>query len=348
VNDLGSLYVFRSPANAGNLVVTLTLGRCPGAATPATFDPDAAIEIKVATRSGDLSGVRDDLTFRITFEPAAGDDTQPVRLRRFHGRKGGTILASGSTNQNLAIAGGGMFRAGRRDDPYFLDFVGLQQLLNGGPFPRPMGTAANFFGPNLDVLSVVLELPASTVAPASALVLVWGRIEKGGVQLDRIGRPLTNALLVPPVPRGPGVANPDPDRRDAFNAGHPGDDRDAFGADMIAILQDFFGRTGPDATAIAGLLLPDVLAFQLGNPNGYGTFVTDGLGEPSGVVLGNGRRLRDDTTDVLVNLLTNGAVTTDNVADDNAMRITDGNVGTIAAFPYLGAPATGSQACPTP
>src|SRR5688572_15775906 len=112
VNDLAGLYVFRSPTNANNTVFVLTLGRCPGTATSAAFDPEAAIDIKLATRSGDLSGVRDDLTFRITFGAAAGDTTQPVRMRRFHGRTGGTVLASGSTNQNIPITGGGMFRAG--------------------------------------------------------------------------------------------------------------------------------------------------------------------------------------------------------------------------------------------
>ena len=348
VNDLGSLYVFRSPTNANNTVFAMTLGRCPGAATADTFDPDAAIELKIATRAGSIPIVRDELTFRITFGPAAGDDTQPVRLRRFHGRTGGTVLASGSTNQNLPIAGGGLFRAGLQDDPYFLDFVGVQQLLDTGPFPRPMGTATNFFGPNLNVLSVVFEVPSSTIAPNSAVILVWGRLEKAGAQLDRIGRPLVNTLLVPPVPRGPSIANPDPDRRDAFNAGNPSDDRDDFGEAMIGIYQDFFGRTFPDANALTNVFTPDVLAFQLGNPNGFGTFVTDGTGEPSGTQLGNGRRLRDDTTDVLVNVHTNGFVTTDNVADDNGMRVTDGNVGTVAAFPYMGAPNAVAQACPTP
>jgi hypothetical protein len=66
-----------------------------------------------------------------------------------------------------------------------------------------------------------------------------------------------------------------------------------------------------------------------------------------GTLFGNGRRLRDDTTDVFMNIITNGAETTDNVADDNAMRITDGNAGTIAAFPYMGAPNVPAQICPT-
>lgn len=43
--------------------------------------------------------------------------------------------------------------------------------------------------------------------------------------------------------------------------------------------------------------------------------------------------------DIELALLTNGTpnpITTDNVADDNGSRITDGTNGTTAAFPYLG------------
>jgi hypothetical protein len=86
------------------------------------------------------------------------------------------------------------------------------------------------------------------------------------------------------------------------------------------------------AEAVANLLLPDVLKFQIGNPNGFGALVTQG----ASLVVGNGRQLRDDTADTLLNFLTAGAIVTDNVSDDNGARITDGNAGTVAAFPYIG------------
>jgi hypothetical protein len=54
----------------------------------------------------------------------------------------------------------------------------------------------------------------------------------------------------------------------------------------------------------------------------------------------NGRRLRDDVTDALFSLFSNGKLTTDNVADDNGIVITDGlgGAGATIAFPYLGRP----------
>ena len=70
----------------------------------------------------------------------------------------------------------------------------------------------------------------------------------------------------------------------------------------------------PDyAATIAGVLIPDVLTFELGNPAGFL----------------NGRGLADDVIDAELNILTKGAVTTDGVnANDAAFP---------GVFPYLAA-----------
>jgi hypothetical protein len=102
---------------------------------------------------------------------------------------------------------------------------------------------------------------------------------------------------------------------------------------MISVFKGFYGRDANTAQALTGLLLPDMVMFQVGNPNGFGTFIG-----PGGSILGNGRRLRDDVIDFELSVLTGGGITTDNVADDNGTRITDGQMGTVAAFPYIGAP----------
>jgi hypothetical protein len=86
------------------------------------------------------------------------------------------------------------------------------------------------------------------------------------------------------------------------------------------------------------VLLPDILVFELGNGNGFGTPVGPAGGPLGKQFLGNGRRLRDAVIHAEVGLLTNNAVTTDNVDDDNGTKITDGNNGTTAAFPYIGPP----------
>ncbi|HMC90742.1 MAG TPA: hypothetical protein VKI17_14390, partial [Gemmataceae bacterium] len=102
---------------------------------------------------------------------------------------------------------------------------------------------------------------------------------------------------------------------------------------MLSILKGFYGKDDATANVFTSLLLPDILMFQVGNPNGFGTFIG-----PGGSILGNGRRLRDAVIHTELSLLTGGAITTDNVDDDNGTRITDGQMGTVAAFPYIGAP----------
>src|SRR5262249_35467251 len=115
---------------------------------------------------------------------------------------------------------------------------------------------------------------------------------------------------------------------------------------VIAVLTDpsgIYKRTQTDASFLADAFLPDMLFFQIGNPNGYGTLISAGEGPfPGGQVLGNGRRLSDDVVDTFFTLMTNGAIPTDNVVDDNGLKITDGSVDPVSqktraiAFPYIG------------
>ena len=339
--DVNDVYVFRSPTNANNTVFVFTFQPFPGNLTPATIDPNTVFDVKIDT-TGDAV---EDVTFRVTFGAPDAKGAQPALLRGLPSSKFPPtgILARGNTGQNIPVTGGGMFRAAIQDDPFFFDagsvsggFADLVQD-GAGTFPRPVGQAKNFFGPNVNTMAVVLELPSARIAPNNSLVGVWATTTTAaGTQVDRMGRPAINTALIPPVPRNVQPAN---ERRNAFNAGHPRNDRRDFAGNMKTVLQTFYGRTAADATAVTNLLLPDMLVFQVGNPNGFGRFVTSGTGQGgvfAGTVLGNGRRLRDDVIDIELNVLTNGAITTDNVPDDNGTRITDGNMGTTAAFPYIG------------
>src|SRR5262249_56811116 len=110
------------------------------------------------------------------------------------------------------------FRAGVQDDPFFFDYVGWKQLLNGGSFPRPPVAANNAsFGPNRNLLAITLEVPGTSLEHAGAdLIAVWARVESAGVQRDRVGRPLVNTMLVPPFPRGSNFPSAGPAPRGGF------------------------------------------------------------------------------------------------------------------------------------
>jgi hypothetical protein len=350
--DIGEMYVFRSPTNANNTVLVMTVSPFPGNLTPAFFATDIRYEIKVDST---LDGIADK-TFRATFGPPGGTDVQQVVLRCHPAPRcpNRGLLARGQTGQNIPVAGAlsGTFRAGIQDDPFFFDQGsaggGWDDRVQDGVGTFPRVGAKNFYGPNVNILALVLELRSSRLARNNELIRVWGRTVADGVQQDRAGNPLVNHALIPPVPRNNPARG---ERRNAFNAGRPLNDVADFKADMVSVLQTFYARTSTDAGAIADLVLPDTLVFQIGNPNGWGTFVSDGTGTPSGTFLGNGRRLRDDTSDIMLNFLSNGAITTDNVPDDNGTKITDGNMGTVAAFPYIGAanlPLNGPGTGPNP
>jgi hypothetical protein len=334
--DISDLYVFRSPANANNTVLMMTLGSFVGTKTKAAFKPGVHYEFRIDTNF-DFST---DLIISVRFKAPRADGKQKVLVALNQGFDSTVELASGDTDTNLPLEGGGQFKAGVFDDPFFFDQIGFDSaFIEGKPgFPRPPGTAKNFYGPTANVLAIVMEIPSASIAPVSTVVGIWARTAQRGVQFDRCGLPFINVMLIPPVPRADRSLG---DRRKAFNRGLPINDEAEFGDDMKSVLVNPDGpyhRTEQDANALLNLLMPDLLFFQLGNPNGFGTL----LSTPGGTVLGNGRRLSDDVTDTLFNFLTNGATPTDNVGDDNGLKITDGSVDPVSgqtraiAFPYIG------------
>jgi hypothetical protein len=343
--DINDLYVFRSPSNANNTVFIMTLGSFVGTKTKAAFKPGVHYEFRIDANF-DFST---DLIISVRFKAPKANGKQKVVVTVNRGFDTSDELATGDTDTVLPLSGGGQFKAGVFDDPFFFDQSAFDSaFIQGEPgFPRPPGTAKNFYGPNANVLAIALEIPSVSIAPNSTVIGVWARTVQRGVQLDRCGRPFINSMLIPPVPRTDLSLG---DRRKAFNRGLPVNDVADFAADVISILISSDGpykRTEPDANAITNLLLPDLLLFQVGNPNGFGTFIL------SGTALGNGRRLSDDVTDFLLTVLTNGAITSDNVGDDNGLKITDGSVDPVSgmtraiAFPYIG-PANNPPGEPNP
>ena len=347
--DVGPLFVFRSPANANNTVLAMTVSPFTGVLTPATFVKGARYDIAI-DGTGDLVA---DMVLRTTFgPPSANDGSQPVlarclpkpRCRRY-------VLARGRTGQNIPLPGGGMFRAGNQDNPEFFDQAAWDTLAaTGSGFPRSPGNAHDFYGPNANSLAIVFELPSARIPVGSSnpnkILGVWARSIADGGPRDREGRPFVNTGMIPKTPR----TSPRPDRRDAFNVALPQNDVSAFAADMLFVLTDpsgFYKRTMADGGFLVNAFLPDALMFQIGNTNGFGTTIGPGPGFftgpfPGGQVLGNGRRFPDDVHDITLNFLTNGAIPSDNRGDDNGLRVTDGSVDPVSgitraiAFPYIG------------
>ncbi|MEZ6125036.1 MAG: DUF4331 family protein [Planctomycetaceae bacterium] len=155
----------------------------------------------------------------------------------------------------------------------------------------------DFFA-GMNVNAIILEVPSSALAGPN--LAVWARTTVGGNQFDRMGRPAINTVLIPSG------------RKDEFNTANPVFDYADFHVDVEAAITSL--GNGANAAGLASVLLPDVLTVDVSSSAGFL----------------NGRKPADDVIDAELNLLSNGAVTTDLVnANDKPFP---------AVFPYLAAP----------
>jgi hypothetical protein len=297
--DLTDLYVFPSPSRVDCSVLILDFN--PDAtAAETSFDPAASYEIKIDT-DGDLEA---DVAFHVLFETMADDEARATVYHatgvaaRGTGRVGKPVVvgarvprdgSAGTTRSN-----GYSFFAGLRSDPHFKDVKGLRnnfQFTGDDPIAR-----RNVFG-------VALEAPNEALGGGS--VRLWARamtIVDGELrQVDQAGRPGINNTF----------NGPEADRL-AFDETPPTEQWARFGDRFVAFLGSL-GYPEREARELARGFLPDVLEYRVSEPAGYP----------------NGRRLTDDTADLIVSLLTRGRITSDLVGPHTDL---------LPDFPYLGLP----------
>ena len=221
-----------------------------------------------------------DITYEATFSGAGA--AQTFNLTRTE--NGLTVpQASGLSGSGVGVAtaSGGQVSTGVFDDPFFFDLNGFNDGFNF--------TGDDFFA-GLDVGAIVLEVPSTDLNGASSNIGVQGRTLLNGTQVDRIGRPAINTALI--------VGDA---QKEAFNLGNPDVDFQTFGTavqDRIEVLNG--GDTGT-AAGITAILLPDLLTFDTSDASGFL----------------NGRQLADNVIDAELNLLTNGAITSDGVLEND-------------------------------
>lgn len=288
--DINDLYVFQSPSQSGNVVFILTVVPVAGITAPNTFHPTADYDILVNTNADP------DFEFAFNFRfgpPGAGN----IQQMRFVGesRTSRNFEIVDSTNRTIDLPGGGFLRANLIDDPFFFDLIAFRAGL--GTLCGPTRTGVNFFR-GLNTMAIALEVPRSLFGTNN--IGVWSRTALNGQQVDRNGRPAISTVFIP----GP--------LKNAFNLGNPRDDqrvfRDAFTATGRAL-----GNSADRANVLADFLLPDIMSIDTSSPAGFP----------------NGRRLADDVIDIELNLVSNGALTSDCVANDSTFRTT---------FPYWQGP----------
>jgi hypothetical protein len=345
--DLNDLYLFKPNEQSKNTAMVMTTHPFAGVFSPITFNHLLNYEFKIDNNDN----AKEDVTIRINFG-ALANGTQQVTVTRIDNtirRPGcktfqpkGQIIGRGNTGADIALRGGGILRAGLFDDPFFFDGSAFNRLLGAAPQVTGPNTGQiapgdansfanpgkNFFGPMVNTLAIVVELPSRQLTRGNRTQIgAWIRVSNvsDGGQVDRTGFPAINVALIPPVPRTDTSRG---DRRTAFNVGLPRNDARDFRDDMIAVLTSptgIYKRSATDAAGLADFLLPDILPFDTSS---IGSFP-------------NGRRLEDDVIDTELALLTGVQGLSDNVANDSVF---------LTTFPYLAAPnvpACGlNNACP--
>lgn len=284
--DINDLYVFQSPTTPSNTVLIMTVSPAAGLLNPTVFAPKADYRFLVDNNSNSV----EDIVFTVRF---AGQRA-PQRMQVTGRGPGLRLSARGAVGQQLSLAGGGTVQAGLFDDPFFFDVIAFRK---GLAFTDP---GVDFFR-GLNTLAIVLEVPTSILQVQSNAFAVWVTTGFQARQLDRMGRPAINTVLIPAA------------KKDLFNRSRPRNDRQLFRQDAVNSIMSL-GRTQQDAEGLADFLLPDVMTYDPAAPQGFP----------------NGRRLPDDVIDIELQLLTGSSGATDGVdANDRTF---------LQNFPYLASP----------
>jgi Domain of unknown function (DUF4331) len=302
--DITDIYAFPG-SDRGDTVLVLNTHPGLGALSPLDYATDVNYTLNI-DRNGDAV---QDMAFVLRFGKGKGTGVgQPFTVTVYHGAqartlKGGDVIGHGRTGRATSLEDDGKIFVGARSDPFFFDLNAFLGQIAGNGNGRKFcdqkgGKGVDFFAP-LNVNSIILQVDTSSLGKKFG---VWAVTSRGGVQIDRMGRPAINTVF-----------NKGPDKN-RFNAGTPSTDFAGFSANVIKTLEALGKYDAATATAIAHVLLPDLLTYDTTKP------VAGPL---------NGRALNDDVIDIELGLTSQGTIPTDCVGK---------HADTRAHFPYLGAP----------
>lgn len=315
--DINDLYAFEG-SDSSNTVLAVTVSPIADAVTDFDTKETTGYQIRI-DNDGD---VIEDITYQVDFI-TQDDGEQKAQIRRVEGRKAtdlaprGRVVATGPVGETLTLKDGGQAFTGLRSDPFFFDLLGFLGTVEGADTEVSLGQGPDLFA-DFNTLAIVIEVPDSQLGDQ---INVWATTtapNSSGVwqQVDRVGRPAINTVVNSVFVLGADSTA----TKKLYNSLQPKDDK-ALVPLAVNALQQFSALGGESnvytdeqATALANVLLPDVLSYDTG---------TKAVGPL------NGRALADDVIDIELAIVTNGAVTTDNVGPHDDY---------LDAFPYLGVP----------
>jgi Domain of unknown function (DUF4331) len=358
--SLTDLYVFReqdqnSSAAADDLILVMNTNPRSLARQQYFFSTEARYEFKIA-RVNNLDGTptgSPDMTIRVTFGAAhSGTRRQPMTITLLEKGKQPVVINRTQSNRPIvttplisandpvtnaiAIKGRGVsVFAGLREDPFFFDveqfFRVRAGLLGRGPSVgfRTADKALDFTK-GYNVNTIVMRVPRRLLQSGTQATTfdTWLTISvqdprtKEFVQTEQIARPGINEALL--FTQG---------NLAAFNRSQPSRSVPPRVAGEVTQVLLALGNSQERATALIGAFVPDVMRIDTTGTSGFANALNS-KGSPV-----RGRMLEDDVIDIALSVLTNGAVTTDNVSYDGvAGNPAQGHAPLESAFPYLALP----------
>jgi hypothetical protein len=348
--DLGDVYFFLDPNDNTQAVLIMTVR---GFIVPGESVNFGIFDEKVRYRFGieNSEDAKVDATIDIVFSLRTADPgpTGKEILQIPKAQTATITLPNGNTftapvlNPSLAAtppaqtvttdsASGVSFFAGEVDDPFFFDIPGFSRFIasvrNGSADPTQLDRGRDTFA-GYNILAIALRVPVSLIK-GSGNVIGLEAITQRAVQfpkkkkkkiksqgafgpIDRMGNPAVNVALVPF------------NRKNEYNASSTQDDAaGVFANDIIATLTALgTNTTNIGILAAVAVTNGDFVHLDVSIPN-----TGSGGGTNAPAAFPNGRRLQDDVIDILLNIITNGAITAGDHADANDLAFAN-------TFPFL-------------
>ncbi|MBX2863797.1 MAG: DUF4331 domain-containing protein [Leptolyngbyaceae cyanobacterium MAG.088] len=307
----------------------------------------------VANKDANVTG-QPDMTLRFEFGAPNGNQEQEVTVTAISNGKARktkattTSLWDTSANVKNVNLGGETLSifAGLREDPFFFD---VEQFFRVRAGAAGIGPAVGFRDPSqavdfttgYNVNTIAVRVPKKLLQGRhhSDVFDIWTTISTPDadgkfVQVERLARPGINEGLVLTNDFLNALNSVGPDFEAAALAGkQPAADiaGPIVGEAKNTLLA--LGNSEERANALLGAFLPDVMRIDTSGPSGYGNELNE-AGSPV-----RGRMLKDDVIDITLSVLSDGAITTDNVSYEGTPgNPSQGHQPLEPAFPYLAMP----------
>ncbi|MCU0567397.1 MAG: DUF4331 domain-containing protein [Oculatellaceae cyanobacterium Prado106] len=358
--SLTDLYVFREQdqnpsAREGDLILVMNTNPRSLAQQQYFFSNEARYEFRltrVANNNAIPTGTPD-VTLRFTFNTAErGLKRQRMTMTFIERGRDPVVInrtadnrpiyttpltsATNPTLNQLAVRGRNVtVFAGLREDPFYFDveqfFRVRSGLLGRGPQVgfRPANQALDF-AKGYNVNTIVVRVPLRLLQGQSQATTfdTWLSLSvqdprtRQFVQTEQLARPGINEALL--FTQG---------NLAAFNRTQPSRNVPPNVAREVTRTLLALGNSPERANALIGAFVPDVMRIDTTGNSGFANALNN-AGSPI-----RGRLLLDDVVDVALTVLTNGAVTTDNVSYGGvAGNPAQGHAPLVPAFPYLALP----------